>query len=392
MVSNKSLLPIFVVVFVDLLGFSIILPLLPYYALSFGASEVTIGWLVASYSIFQFVAAPVLGSLSDRFGRRPVLLYSQVGSLAGFVLLGTALFLPHPLFWIFVSRVIDGLSGGNLTIAQAYISDVTKPEERAKAYGLIGVAFGLGFLVGPAFGGFLSRWGYDLPAYAAAAFSAASIAATVLLLPETEHEPDAERLSGVRAFARIPDFFREPGLGKLLAVFMFFALPFALYVSMFALFAEKQLAFSAEQTGYFLAFVGLLGIVWQGGLVGPVVRRLGERNALMLGLVCSAVGLFLIATVDAWWKLFYVAIPLSFGSSMTRPSLTSLITKAAPPTRRGGVLGVTSSIESFSRIVSPIAGGWIIGSLHPTWLGYVGGALGAVAVAIALTGVRDAST
>jgi DHA1 family tetracycline resistance protein-like MFS transporter len=390
MVANKRLLPIFVVVFVDLLGFSIILPLLPFYALSFGASAWTIGWLVASYSICQFMAAPLLGTLSDRFGRRPVLLYSQVGSLAGFVLLGTALFLPHPLFWIFVSRVIDGVSGGNLTIAQAYISDVTAPEERAKSYGLIGVAFGLGFLVGPAFGGFLSRYGYDVPAYAAAAFSLASIVATVVLLPETEHRPDAERLSGVAAFTRIPDFFREPALGRLLVVFLFFALPFALYVSMFALFAEKQLAFTAERTGYFLAFIGLLGIVWQGGLVGPIVKRFGESNALVVGLGAAMVGQFMIAWVDVWWKLIFVAIPLSFGTSVTRPALTSLITKAAPPKRRGGVLGVTSSLESFSRIVAPVAGGWIIGSLHPTWLGYVGGTLGAVAVALAVAARRRA--
>lgn len=388
--TNSRLVPIFIVVFVDLLGFSIILPLLPYYALTFDASEVTIGWLVATYSICQFLAAPVLGSLSDRYGRRPVLILSQIGSCVGFVLLGTALFLPNPLLWLFVSRVIDGVSGGNLTIAQAYISDVTKPEERAKSYGLIGVAFGLGFLVGPAFGGFLSRFGYDVPAYAAAAFSLASIVATIVLLPETDHRADEDRASGVKAFARGVDFFHEPGLGRLLAVFLFFAMPFALYVSMFALFAERQLAFTAEQTGYFLGFIGLLGIVWQGGVVGPVVKRMGERNALLMGLVAIAVGQFLIAGVDMWWKLFFVAIPLSFGTSMTRPSLTSLITKAAPSHRRGGVLGVTSSIESFSRIVAPIVGGVIIGHLHPTWIGYVGGVLGVVAVLVALGVPSDA--
>ncbi len=387
--SKSRLVPIFIVVFVDLLGFSIILPLLSYYALSFQASEVTIGWLVATYSICQFLAAPVLGSLSDRYGRRPILLLSQIGSCAGFVLLGTAIFLPNPLFWLFVSRVIDGVSGGNLTIAQAYISDVTKPEERAKSYGLIGVAFGLGFLVGPAFGGFLSRYGYDVPAYAAAGFSLASVIATLVLLPETDHKPDADRASGIRAFARGVEYFQIVGLGRLLAVFLFFAIPFSLYVSMFALFAERQLSFTAEQTGYFLAFVGLLGIVWQGGLVGPVVLRLGERNTLLLGLTASAIGQFLIAGVDVWWKLFFVAIPLSFGTSMTRPSLTSMVTKAAPSDRRGGVLGVTSSIESFSRIVAPIAGGAIIGHLHPTWIGYVGGVLGVVAVVIAVGVSRD---
>ena len=154
---------------------------------------------------------------------------------------------------------------------------------------------------------------------------------------------------------------------------------------MFALFAERQLHFTLEQTGYFLAFVGLLGIIWQGGLVGPIVARLGESRALLVGLVSSAIGLFVIAWVDTWWKLFPVALFLSFGTGLTRPTITSLVTKAAPEDRRGGVLGVTSSLESFSRIVAPITGGWIIGSLHPTWLGYVGGALGVVAILIALS-------
>jgi MFS family permease len=311
------------------------------------------------------------------------MIYSQIGSCAGFVLLGTALYLPNPLAWLFVSRVIDGVSGGNLTIAQAYIADVTPPEERAKSYGVIGIAFGLGFLVGPAFGGFLSRWGYDVPAYAAAIFSLASIFLTMKLLPETEHLADAERASGIRALGRAFDYFAIPVLSRLLATFAFFALPFALYVSMFALFADRQLKLTAEQTGYFLAFVGLLGVVWQGAVVGPLVKRVGERAALIAGLVASAVGLFGIAGVDVWWKLFFVALPLSFGTSITRPAITSMITQAAPPDRRGGVLGVTSAIESFSRVVAPIAGGWII-AFHPSWLGWVAGALGTVAVVLAI--------
>lgn len=389
MTGNKRLVPIFVVVFVDLLGFSIILPLLPYYALEFGTSDETIGWLVATYSICQFVASPILGSLSDRYGRRPLLVYSQIGSFVGFVLMGLALHMPNPLLWLFIARAVDGFSGGNLTIAQAYISDVTAPEERAKSYGLIGVAFGLGFLVGPALGGFLSRFGYDVPAYAAAFFSLSSVIATLLLLPETEHRADAERASGVAALARIGDYFRVGPLRRLLLVFLFFALPFALYVSMFALFAERQLRFTAEETGYFLAFVGLLGIVWQGGFVGPIVKWLGERRALVLGLSSSAVGLFLIAGVDVTWKLFPVALLLSFGTGLTRPTLTSLVTKAAPPARRGGVLGITSSLESFSRIVAPISGGFLIGSLHPTWLGWAGGVLGVIAVLLAITAPAD---
>jgi MFS family permease len=386
MFTNKRLIPIFIVVFVDLLGFSLILPLLPYYAKSFNASPQVIGYLVATYSLCQFLAAPFLGDLSDKYGRRPLLLYSQMGSCAGFILLGAALHLPQPLYWLFVARVVDGFSGGNLTIAQAYISDITQPEERARSYGLIGVAFGLGFMLGPALGGFLSEYGYDIPAYGAACLSFASILATTFLLPETAHQRDPERRTGWRAYLRVIDYLGIDGLRRLLLVFLFFALPFALYVSMFALYADHQLQFTAKQAGYFLAFIGLLGVVWQGGFVGPVVKRFGERRALILGLVCSAVGIFSIVAVDVWWKLAFVAFFFSFGHSIARPSLTSLISQSAPANRRGGVLGVTSSIESFSRIVAPIMGGWIIGGLHPTWLGWVGGAFFIVAIGIAATG------
>lgn len=384
MFNNKRLVPLFVVVFVDILGFSLILPLLPYYATSFHASPQTIGFLVASYSVFQFIASPVLGDLSDRFGRRPLLLYSQIGSCAGFLLLGAALHLPNPLFWLFVARIIDGISGGNLAIAQAYISDVTKPEERAKAFGMvIGVAFGLGFLLGPALGGLLSEFGFDVPAYAAAGLSFASILATVFLLPETRHERDPERRTGFAAYTRVFDYFQIAGLRRLLTVFLFFALPFSLLISMFALYADYQLKFTAKNTGYFLAFVGLLGIIWQGGLVAPIVKRFGERKALLAGLILSAMGMFATVWVDIWWKLGVVAFFFSLGNSITRPALTSLVTEAAPPHRRGGVMGATTAIESLSRIIAPILGGWIIGSLHPTWIGWVGGVLLAIATAVA---------
>ncbi len=389
MFTNRRLIPLFIVVFVDILGFSLILPLLPYYATSLNASPQTIGFLVASYSVFQFFGSPILGDLSDRYGRRPLLLYSQIGSCAGFILMGAAIHLPHTLVWLFVARIIDGISGGNLTIAQAYIADVTKPEERAKAYGMIiGVAFGLGFLIGPALGGFLSDFGYDVPAYAAAGMSLSSIIATVFLLPETQHVRDPDRKTGFAAYSRVFDYLSIRGLRRLLVVFLFFALPFSLYISMFALYADYELRFTAKQTGYFLAFVGLLGIIWQGGIVGPVVKRFGERQTLLAGLFFSGVGLFATIWVDIWWKLGIVAFFFSLGNSITRPSLTSLITQAAPEQRRGGVLGATTAIESLCRIVAPILGGWIIGGLHPTWLGWIGGGMFVVALVVA-AGARD---
>ncbi len=385
MLTDKRLIPIFIVVFVDLLGFSIILPLLPYYAGGLGASAQMIGLLIASYSLCQFLAAPILGHWSDRYGRRPILLYSQIGSCLGFILMGVALHLPQPLTWLFVARIIDGISGGNLTVAQAYISDITKPEERARNFGMIiGVSFGLGFLIGPTLGGFLSRFGYDVPAYAAATLSFASIMATTFLLPETQHERDETRPSGLALYTRVFDYLGIHDLRRLLMVFFFMSLPFALYVTMFALFADRQLHLTAEQAGYFLGFVGFLGIVWQGGVIGPLVKRVGDNRALLIGLIASACGLFYIVAVDVWWKLIFVAILFSFGHGIARPSLTSLITQTAPPYRRGGVLGAVTSIESFTRIIAPIIGGWII-ALHPHWLGWIGGVFFSIGVIIAST-------
>lgn len=389
MFKDKRLLPIFIVVFVDLLGFSIILPLLPYYARQFEATPQMIGLLIASYSICQFLASPILGDLSDRFGRRPVLLYSQIGSCLGFILMGLALQLPQPLVWLFVARIVDGLSGGNLTVAQAYISDITKPEERARNFGMIiGVSFGLGFLIGPLLGGFLSRFGYDIPAYAAAFFSFASVMATVFLLPESHHERESQTAGIASYYTRAFDYLAIPGLRLLLLIFFFMSLPFALYVTMYPLFTDLQLGLTAEQAGYFLGFAGFLGIIWQGGVIGPLVKRIGDHKALILGLLCSAIGMYLLSLVDVWWKLIGVAVIFSFGHGITRPPLISILTTKAPPQRRGGVLGATTSIESLSRIIAPLLGGYII-AWSPVSLGWIGGIFFTIAVLIAVSLHRE---
>jgi DHA1 family tetracycline resistance protein-like MFS transporter len=392
MPGKERLIPIFIVVFVDILGFSIILPLLPFYATKINAVDASVGPLIASYSLCQFIAAPILGNLSDTYGRRPILLYSQFGSFLGFILLGLAIHLPHPLAWIFAARMIDGMSGGNLTVAQAYISDITEPRERAKIFGMIiGVSFGLGFTIGPGLGAIISsRFGYDITAYLAAFFSLASIIATFFLLPETQHQRDEARLRGLAMYTRVLDYLRIVELRPLLAVFFFLSLPFTIYTTMFPLFAKNQLGFDVRQAGYFLALVGLLGVIWQGGLIGPIVRRFGEYKSLMIGLVASAAGLYYVVAVDVWWKLIFVAILFSFGHSVSRPSLTSLIAQAAPPDRRGGVFGAMTSIESMTRIIGPLLGGWII-TTQPKWVGWVGGALFTVAALIGLT-IRSSET
>lgn len=386
MFKNKALIPIFIVVFVDLLGFSIILPLLPFYALKFNVSAETIGMIAAVYSVCQFAASPILGALSDRYGRRPVLIYSQFGSMIGFILLGLA-----GNIWIIVlSRFVDGISGGNITIASAYVADVSEPKDRASAMALIGVAFGLGFLFGPLIGGELAAlWGMSAPAYAAAFFSLLSLTLTIFYLKEPEVHRSAARKKGLAYYTEAIGYFKIKNLRTILTIFFFFALPFSLYVSMFSLYAHIELNFSEREVGRFLAYVGLLGIIWQGGVIRPLVKKIGELSILRYGLAAMSVGLLGIVLAENWQQLAIVALVFSFGTGVTRVVLSSLVSQMAPSDKKGGVIGVSSSIESFTRIIGPLLGGWLIGTLHPNYIGYVGGAMALVGFWLAFTVHRD---
>jgi multidrug resistance protein len=386
---NRELIPIAIVVFVDLLGFSIILPLLPYYASTFNASPATIGYLVASYSVCQFFAGPILGGMSDKFGRRPLLIYSQLGSLAGFILLGLAKSLPI----LFLSRIVDGISGGNLTIAQAYIADVTPPKERSGAMAIIGIAFGLGFIIGPPIGGFLAtQFGYSAPAFVAAFFALCSTSLSTFYLKEHQHVRDENSKVGLAYYARVLEYMRDPSMRSILAIFLFFALPFSLYVSMFSLFAKIELNFSPSDIGLFLMFIGLTGVLWQGAVIRPLVRKIGELMSLRLGLFAMVIGLLGLVLFRDIPALCIVAAIFSFGTGVTRPTLTSILTQVAPPARKGGVLGASSSLESLSRSIAPILGGWLIGGLHPNFIGYVGSFLAAIALVLALRVHFDSNT
>jgi len=254
---------------VDVLGLTIILPLLPFYAERLGASPTVVGLLVSTYAACQLVAGPVLGQMSDRVGRRPLLLVSQMGTFVGFLILAWAGFIG--LLWlVFVSRVIDGLTAGNLSLAQAYISDVTRPEERAKSFGVIGVAFGIGFLIGPAISGFLSIFGYQYPIFAAAALSFTSILSTYFLLPSAPVIPESEKRAGpappagrrlrVLDWGNYATYFKRPALAALLWQFFSFAFTFAIFMSGFALFAERRYTwnghpFGVKEVGYVFAYV-----------------------------------------------------------------------------------------------------------------------------------------
>ena len=274
---SRPLLVIFLTIFVNLVGFGIIIPLLPFYASTFGASPFVVGLLFASFSLAQLIAAPLLGELSDRWGRRPVLILSLIGTAVSFAMLAVA----QSLAMLFFARIVDGLSGGNITTARAYIADITEEEDRAKAYGVLGAAFGLGFIVGPALGAAFSHISYTAPIWAAAAITVAAIVMAWVWLPETVHRAHA---GGGAPWHAVRELSHRPGLRLLLAIDFIYWMSFAVYQTTFALFGAHRFGFDATHTGYLLSAFGALGVIVQGGLVGPIARSIGNRPTLVIGL------------------------------------------------------------------------------------------------------------
>jgi multidrug resistance protein len=386
----SPLLPIFLIVVVDILGFTIILPLLPFYAERLGATPTLVGTLVAIYAVCQLISGPILGQLSDRFGRRPVLLISQAGTLAGFIMMALA----NTLSMVFLARAIDGATAGNLTTAQAYISDVTKPEERARSFAIIGVAFGFGFLVGPGISGYLSHFSYQAPLWAASAMSFTSIVFTFFLLPRKEpvHQhaaddqpgPGGKRLSLI-SWGQYGQYFRIPQISRLLWQWSFFSLSFSTFISGFALFAERRYqwhghAVGAREVGYIFAFNGFIGIIMQGGLVGRLVKWLGERRLVTIGFLGSLFGYAAMGFTYTIGQLLVVMTLTAIVGAGLRPALTSLITKQADRRQQGVIIGLTQSLTSVAQIAAPPLAGFIIGREWLTTWAIWGGVLAGLAL------------
>jgi DHA1 family tetracycline resistance protein-like MFS transporter len=346
---SRPLLVIFLTVFVNLVGFGIIIPLLPFYAETFGASPVVIGLLFAAFSLAQLVAAPVLGALSDRFGRRPVLIFSLVGTVISFAMLAVA----QSLAMLFAARVIDGLSGGNITIARAYIADVTEPSERAKAFGFLGAAFGLGFIVGPGLAGLFAHISYTAPIWAAAAVTLVATAMAWLWLPETVHKGSAVAVSPWRA---LPEVLSRAHLRPLLIADFVYWCTFAVCTTTFALFASRRFGFDVVRTGYVLAAFGLLGVVVQAGLVSVVVRAIGVKRTLLTGLVFAAGGWGLVASASSIPMLLLSLIPAGVGVGLCNASIVTLVSHSGSKEEQGTVQGAAGALESLGRAVGPVWG------------------------------------
>jgi MFS transporter, DHA1 family, tetracycline resistance protein len=352
----------------EILGFSLILPFLPFYAQNLGASPFQVGLILATFSLFQFISAPIMGKLSDSFGRRPLLIISQISTMISFIILGFA----NNLWMLFLSRLIDGLFGSNYTITQAYLSDITPKKDLTKVFSLTGIAFSIGFFIGPAIGGYLSQYSFGLPSFLAAGMAAVTIITTYLYLPETVKKSTKFTLSWkmlkLNHFSLLKS---KASISLPLWEFWLFVLTHGLWVSSFALYAERQLNFTAKDIGFVFATIGGVSILIKGVVLPKLLNIFDEEKLRIVG--ASTIVLSLISTpwIVSRPQITLAIILFSFGSSMLRPSLISHISRQAPAEKQGEVMGITDSLGSTSQIIGPLMGGFLIQNFFPGSLGLV---------------------
>lgn len=384
MKSRSALGVLFVVVFVDLLGFGMVIPTMPRYAAEMGAPEAWIGLLMTGYSAMQFLFAPVWGRVSDRVGRRKIFLVSIAMTAVAFV----AYALAPTWGWLLAARLFAGFATANLAIARAYVADVTTPETRAKGMGIIGASFGLGFILGPFFGGVLSAHvSHSAPAWVAGALAAVNGVAAAFILPDP-----AVQVAAVRRprFAALRGELKVPGIRRVLIITFLSILAFSALEATFALIAKDAFRLDQAHVGYVFAYIGVLAVVIQGGLIGPLTRRFGERRLLVAGLVMQAVSFGVLPFAGSLAGLLAVLVPLSVGSGLTSPSLSALLSRMAHADDQGGTLGIGESASALGRIIGPESGTFTYAHAGHAFPYVAGGALMAVAagVAVSLAGAR----
>lgn len=371
--NSGNIAIIFLVVLIDLIGFGIIIPILPRYSEThFGANEIQIGILIASFSFFQFLSSPVLGRLSDRIGRKPVITFSLILSSISYLIFAFA-----PNYWIaLLSRSVAGIGGGSISAAQAYIADVTEKSERTKGMGLIGTAFGLGFVLGPFIGGMLSTYGYIVPNLSAAGFSFFALILTRLFLVESLKTKSnfsiklADLGTSLR-FSRFSNAFSNEYVGKFLLIFFIITFSIANTYGVIPIFAYRYLHFTDREIGYIYAVIGIVGVVFQGYLIGKLTKIFSEKLLLLTGMFLMSSGLSMIPFAIKFIHLMWIfVILISIGLAFINPTILSLISKLTSPQEQGEILGVNQSMGSLGRVFGPIWGGFAFNTFgygYPFW-------------------------
>ncbi len=385
--KRSPLAIIFLTVFIDLVGFGIVLPLLPYYAESFKASSLMIGMLSTSYSLMQFLFTPVWGRLSDRYGRRPMILLSLGGSCIGFLIFGLA----GTLTSLFIGRMVAGIAGAIIPTTNAYIADVTTPEGRAKGMGMVGAAFGLGFILGPAIGGLLAPYGYDKPVLLASAMAGLNLVFAWFKLPESLTDENRHRAQGRRFDLKtLGNALSHPRIAPLLMMYLVVVFAFSNMEATFGLLNEHRYGLSARQTGYLFTLIGFLMSVMQGVLLGRLVRRLGEKRLIMLGTFSMIFGLGLMPFTPNIPVYCLILTLVSFGAGINNPSITALISKSSGVDEQGGIMGIAQSVASLGRILGPTWGGYVFDAFGIGWPFVTAGMFMAIAFILSLVSLRKA--
>jgi len=346
---------IFLTVFIDILGFGIVIPVLPLYAEHFGATAIQIGVLVGVFSLMQFLFAPFWGKLSDRVGRKPVLLIGMVGTVVGYMTMGLA----GSVAILMLARLIAGVAGANIGVAQAYLADISSPENRAKAMGLLGAAFGLGFVFGPALGGWASeRFHYSTPMFIAAGLAAINMVFVFFFLPESR---TGQPVTGRNRI--FPELFQHVKKSQFVwSVAAYFAViaGFSMMTTLFALYLLKRFELGVQATGFLFAGIGVLGVVIQGGFIGRLTKKFGEARLALLGTFFMAGGLFGLGWVHSLVPMFVAAAAVGIGNSLLMPTLSALASRSAEADWQGRALGVMQSSGSLARFLGPLTAGVLL--------------------------------
>ena len=356
---NRHLIIIFIIMFTEVLGFSMVLPVIPFLGLSLGLNAFEVGLIMSVFSFSQLIASPVTGKLSDRFGRKPILIVSQTSTLIGFLLLGFA----NSVWLLVAARLVDGLIGSNMTVSQAYISDVTTPQDRTKIYGYSSAVFGAGLIFGPVIGGTLAAINYSIPMLFAASISLISIILVILFLPESLSLKKKEikiKFNDIVPINEAKRFFKDSIVRKVLLLFFIYNIGFGLFISSFVLFAEQQVHVTAQEVGFLMAWIGILRVIFQSLLINPLQKKFGEDSALSMGIFSMVFTMVILVFTKEYIFAFIPLIFFAFGTGVCRPIFTSKLTKSVNKEETGSVLGVNNALSSIGQIITPILGGALI--------------------------------
>lgn len=362
---KKEYLIIFLIQVTEVLGFSLILPFLPLFALDLNASPAIAGLLITTFSFFQFLTSPILGKLSDHYGRKPLLIFSQFSTFISFLILGFA----NSLWMLFLSRLVDGILGSNFVIAQAYLSDISTRKERSKVFAISGAAFGVGFLIGPAIGGYLSsltNLSYKLPGFVAAGVSLLTIFLTIFFLKETvKRKKDIKLSLNIYPFKSIIKYKKKKKVSSKLAQFFLYAMAHATYVGAFAIFVQRKFDLNVQNIGFILMYIGAISVILRAFLIGKSIDRFGEEKLQYFGMSCIITGLLLMSFSNTIFIFMIATTFFAIGAGYTRTLLNGAISKSTSENEQGEVLGVSASLGSISQIFGPLIGGLMLNFFIP---------------------------